>query len=238
MGPDFETHFALREHAPSSLNLSDEVVRRAQGCLLGQLAGDSLGSLVEFENPSEIARRYPDGPRELADGGTFDTLAGQPTDDSEMALMLARSILRVGRFDPAEACSAYAYWLASAPFDIGGTTRRALHPALTALSAGKDPESVADAARRAADDTSQANGALMRVSPLGIYGHALPADACARLARQDALLTHPNPRQDANAVFVVAIARAVATGCGPGRSTPSRWTGPWDRRRVPSVVRC
>ena len=27
---------------------------RAQGCLLGQLAGDALGSLVEFQSPEDI----------------------------------------------------------------------------------------------------------------------------------------------------------------------------------------
>nr|WP_235670380.1 ADP-ribosylglycohydrolase family protein [Prosthecochloris vibrioformis] len=52
---------------------------KAQGCLLGQLAGDALGSLVEFQSPDEIRRSYPDGVRELADGGTWNTIAGQPT---------------------------------------------------------------------------------------------------------------------------------------------------------------
>ena len=63
---------------------SDGIVNRAQGCLLGQLAGDALGSLVEFETPQAIHRMYPCGVRDLADGGTWDTLAGQPTDDSEL----------------------------------------------------------------------------------------------------------------------------------------------------------
>ena len=31
-------------------------VFRAQGCLLGQLAGDALGSLVEFQTPEQIRR--------------------------------------------------------------------------------------------------------------------------------------------------------------------------------------
>ena len=43
-------------------------IDRAQGCLLGQLAGDSLGSLVEFRSQEEILREYPNGVRELADG--------------------------------------------------------------------------------------------------------------------------------------------------------------------------
>ncbi len=49
--------------------------------------------------PTEVTSRYPDGPRELEDGGFWDILAGQPTDDSEMALALARSIVAEGRFD-------------------------------------------------------------------------------------------------------------------------------------------
>jgi len=49
---------------------------RAQGCLLGQLAGDALGSLVEFRPPEVIRRKYPAGVRELVDGGTWDTIAG------------------------------------------------------------------------------------------------------------------------------------------------------------------
>jgi hypothetical protein len=46
-----------------------QMLERAQGCLLGQLAGDSLGSLVEFRAPDDIRREYPKGVRELADGG-------------------------------------------------------------------------------------------------------------------------------------------------------------------------
>ena len=85
-----------------------EALSRAQGCLLGQLAGDALGSLVEFWETEEIREAYPQGVRELADGGTWDTIAGQPTDDSEMALSLARTIAQQGRYDPVEARKAYA----------------------------------------------------------------------------------------------------------------------------------
>ena len=63
--------------------LDAAVPLRARGCLLGQLAGDALGSLVEFRRPEDIRREYPNGVRELADGA-WNTIAGQPTDDSEM----------------------------------------------------------------------------------------------------------------------------------------------------------
>jgi ADP-ribosylglycohydrolase len=91
---------------------------RAQGCLLGQLAGDALGSLVEFQTPEQIRREYPSGIRELADGGTWNTIAGQPTDDSEMALLLACMLADQGRYDPEEARKAYLFWLDSGPFDL------------------------------------------------------------------------------------------------------------------------
>lgn len=40
---------------------------RAQACLLGQLASDSLGSLVQFKAASTIRSLYPEGIREQAD---------------------------------------------------------------------------------------------------------------------------------------------------------------------------
>src|SRR5436305_1448241 len=42
---------------------------RAQAVLLGQVLGDSLGSRVEGKPAAEIAHLYPEGLRELGDGG-------------------------------------------------------------------------------------------------------------------------------------------------------------------------
>jgi ADP-ribosylglycohydrolase len=172
------------------MTVDSKVLSRAQGCLLGQIAGDSLGSLVEFESPSAIHRKYPNVVRELADGGTWGTLAGQPTDDSEMALMLARSLVKLKRYDPAEARNAYQFWLASHPFDCGNT--------------------VASGLRGTANPESQANGALMRIRPLGIFCWNQPLERIAEFARQDARITHPHPVcLQANALFTMAIATAV-----------------------------
>ena len=189
------------------------VLARAQGCLLGQLGGDSLGGLVEFQSFSQIAQKYPDGLRLLEDGGTWSTLAGQPTDDSELALMLARSTLKEGTYDQQAAARAYAYWYESGPFDIGNTTRTALSAAADAVEAG---ESAAEAAMKAADKESQANGALMRVSPLGIIGAVTPSERLEEWARADAKLTHPNRvYQEANILFTFALSLAISTGKSP-----------------------
>lgn len=206
-------------------------LRRAQGCLLGQIAGDSLGSLVEFQSPSQIEARYPGGPRLLENGGCWNTLAGQPTDDSELALVLARTLARTGAYDADTVAAAYARWYHGwvaadqttpnpatvqswhTPFDVGNATGQALSPVTAAQVVGGGAAATAEAHANLA---SRANGALMRVSPLGIWGWNADASALADAARADARLTHPHPVcQECSAIYVVAIAHAIATGANP-----------------------
>ena len=178
------------------MNIEAETLSRAEGCLLGQLAGDALGSLVEFQSPSDIHRRYPNGVRELADGGTWNTIAGQPTDDSEMALMLARMLVRERRYDAEEARKGYVFWLNSDPFDCGSTIS-------SGLRGNPNPDRAT-------------NGALMRISPLGIFCCNSDLETTAQLARLDASLTHPHPVcLQANALYTMAIAQLIS-----GRKSP------------------
>ena len=179
-----------------AIDIPEGVLNRAQGCLLGQIAGDSLGSLVEFEDANTIRKLYPDGVRELADGGVWDTLAGQPTDDSEMALALARSLVRNEAFSINEVRASYVRWCRSGAFDIGTTTR-----------CGLKGDPILD---------SQANGALMRVSPLGIFGWRMEPEALAKLAAEDATITHPNRIcQQVNGLYATAVAGAIREGLAP-----------------------
>jgi ADP-ribosylglycohydrolase/fructose-1,6-bisphosphatase/inositol monophosphatase family enzyme len=165
---------------------------RAQGVLLGQVIGDSLGSRVEFKSGAEIAQLFPDGVRDLADGGPYHTIAGQPTDDSEMALTLARAILRHGGFDRDKVLDAYREWMQTRPIDIGETTERGLLGLHTT--------------------ESESNGSLMRVSPIGVWAMGDPSRAAAA-ARDDSALTHPNPVcVEACAALCAAIAAGVAGG--------------------------
>jgi len=200
-----EPEKAMQMHDAAALD-------RGRGCLMGQCAGDALGSLVEFQSPERIAARYPDGVRTLHDGGAFNTIAGQPTDDSEMALILARSIVRADGWLPEEAASAYVYWRTSGPFDIGATTSSALSKIAALLEKGS-PLPLGDGG----SGGSQANGSLMRVSPIGIWGHAMSPVDVAGFARQDSGLTHPNRIcLDSVSVFAFALAKAISEGCGPG----------------------
>ncbi len=178
------------------MQIDSGTLSRAEGCLLGQLAGDSLGSLVEFQTPAEIRRRYPDGVRKLENGGTWGTIAGQPTDDSEMALILARTLIKNGRYDANEAREAYVFWLNSHPFDCGSTVSTGL--------------------RGFPNRNSQANGAMMRISPLGIFCSNCDPERTSELAQQDASLMHPHPVcLQANALFAMSVAAAISTSNNP-----------------------
>jgi len=165
-------------------------LRRAQGALVGHVIGDSLGSLVEQKPAAEIAQLYPKGVRELADGGVYKTLAGQPTDDSEMAITLARVLARERQYDGAKVLDAYRAWLTSRPVDVAMTTERGL--------------------LGVAASESESNGSLMRVAPIGVWAAGDPSLA-ARTARDDSTLTHANPLcLEACAAYCAAIAAGVA----------------------------
>ena len=166
---------------------------RARGCLLGQLTGDALGTTVEFSKAAAIARRYPDGLRDIVGGGPFNVLPGQVTDDSELALSLARALAAHGADFDAIARS-YVEWCWSDPFDIGGTTLNAFH---FARGTAIDERTVAtNAADYNGHPSRQANGSLMRVSPLGIFGafadphRQKPQSFIALTRREDLQLSH------------------------------------------------
>ncbi|MBI2953033.1 MAG: ADP-ribosylglycohydrolase family protein [Chloroflexi bacterium] len=226
-----EAPFALARLEPGKNIANAGLLRRAQGCLLGQIAGDNLGGLVEFQWAAAIRR---DDLSVLRDGGVWRNLAGQPTDDSEMALCLARAIAHVKRYDPEAAAHLYYAWYRSHPFDIGNTTATALEGIREAdVRAGE----AALAASRAANASSQANGSLMRISPLGIAAHSLAPDQAAEMARRDSALTHPHVVcQESCAVYAVAIANAVASG--GSSSDVYRETLAWAQKscRAPEVI--
>jgi len=168
-----------------------EIVAHAQGALLGQLVGDALGSIVEFKTADEIRRLFPKGVTELVASPVFRTLPGQPTDDSEMALALARVMVTRGEYNASAVWDAYVRWHDSDPFDCGNT--------------------IAAAVAGVKNQTSQANGSMMRVCPIGIAGVQSSVENASWWARLDAGLTHPHPVcLNANSIFATAITVAIA----------------------------
>jgi ADP-ribosylglycohydrolase len=106
-----------------------------------------------------------------------------------MSLLLVRTLADQRRYDPEEAGKAYLFWLDSGPFDCGLT--------------------VAGGLRGRPNPVSQGNGAMMRISPLGIFGANHAPELVAEWAQQDASITHPHPVcQQANSLFTMAIAQS------------------------------
>ena len=194
---------AAREATPDAYDLcrpqrgavlaDDGVLQRVHGCWLGQLSGDALGSMVEFGSETRLRQTYPHGLRVIGSSSVWGTLAGQPTDDSELALMLARTLVADGAYAEDRVLAAYRWWHDSRPFDVGGTIGAAMsgHP----------------------DRASEANGALMRQSPLAIWGYALLPEELAAIVAADTRLTHPQPVcVDASVAFIVALAATIRDG--------------------------
>ena len=107
-----------------------------------------------------------------------------------------------GKYNQYIAAEEFSNWWISGPVDCGNTTRFAFEKNTLKSAA----EMMTDSAKF--NRNSQANGALMRIAPLAVFGarNNIPVAQIAFDARQDALLSHPHPIcQESNVAFVVAI---------------------------------
>lgn len=173
------------------------VLDKACGCLAGQFCGDAFGAQFEFMSGPRVAE-VTAADDAMKASGVWNTAAGQITDDSELALALIRSLKSSPEYNEKAAMREYVVWYQSHPFDIGGTTSQALS------SSGK---------RKNAE--SQANGAMMRVSPLAVRYYRDPTQAGA-MAFADAGLTHPSIIcRQANQAFARGIAFAIKNDTSP-----------------------
>jgi ADP-ribosyl-[dinitrogen reductase] hydrolase len=182
----------------------------ALGAVLGALVGDAAGAVLEFRKDrfsSDDVRRA----MRMPGGGCHDVLPGQITDDGELTLALRSALAQHGDpsadFPSDAVASAYAAWFASHPIDVG-TTCAAAFDVEDATSEGVGRRMAAQA--RLYGSASEANGALMRATPIATFYSAMPEDRIARCAALDAALSHPNVVCcDANALYCVAIAWLV-----------------------------
>ncbi len=191
--------------------ITPDLRNRARGVLLGQLVGDALGTTVEFKDPHTIQKLFPNKHREIIGQGPFNLLPGQVTDDSELALALARCLVQHG-FDTDARARAYAAWIASGPFDCGMATSAAFGGHSADVTA---QEMLARSQERNGAPSKQANGALMRISPLGIFGAFLDPALLQQRGAEDARFSHPSPVcQGANQVYLRAM-QALLHGATP-----------------------
>lgn len=178
------------------------------GSLVGLAVGDALGTTFEFERVEQPP--YPalaTGPAtDVVGGGPFELPAGAITDDTQMAVCLARSLLEKRELDLLDVATRYVAWSQHA-FDIGSQTGSSLSAIESGTSVGAAGRAVWHrSGRRAAG-----NGSLMRCAPIGVWFAGEPLEKIVEASLADSLITHADPRcAIACATFNAAIARGVA----------------------------
>jgi poly(ADP-ribose) glycohydrolase ARH3 len=172
----------------------DRRLDRARGALLGTFVGDALGMPFEGTPPAALPEQIEMLEARLG-RGTY-------TDDTQMAIALAESLLECGGVD--EEHLGRAFLAAYDPRRGYGSGTRAV----LALIAGGVP--VLEAAGRVFGGRgSLGNGAAMRVAPVAVL-YAGDQEALVDAARRSARVTHAHPVAiDAAATQAAAIAAAL-----------------------------
>jgi ADP-ribosyl-[dinitrogen reductase] hydrolase len=163
------------------------LAERYTGCLVGLACGDALGGPVEFQSRAWIAARFPDGVREMIGGGWLHLAPGEITDDTQMALAIARACTPED-IDLDQVAASFVAWYRSGPKDVGTTTAAAL----AAIANGASWQDAGEAVYRA-NPSGAANGALMRCAPIALRFRTDPA-RLVQASLDTARITHAAPR--------------------------------------------
>lgn len=188
-----------------SLSVRDELRDRYRGALAASAAGDALGATVEFMSREAIAQRYGQL-RDIVGGGWLHLPAGEVTDDTQMALCIARSLAERETFDPGDIAERFVEWCRSNPPDIGNTTR----DALARLAAGVPWDEAGQQTHLAMRPRDASNGSVMRCAPVALFARTDP-EANARYSADSSRITHANPLCIAGCVALNAAIAALLT---------------------------
>jgi len=186
-------------------------LQRYRGALLGFAVGDALGAPLQYLSRSEVRSRHPRPLRELVAGGPLTRAAGAPTDDTQVMLVLARSLLATRRFEPAAAAEALLDWYSGGPLEVGSLVARALD----LLERGEPWDWAGRLAWEESECLAAGSGALKRLPALALLLRGRPVEL-ARASRACSAITHYDPRcQDAAAVYCLLLAHFLSGGSRP-----------------------
>jgi len=174
--------------------ISKEILRdKFKGAILGCFLGDAFGSGFEGMHPdragfhmSILSKKFP----------------RQYTDDTDMTLALAESIIQSGKIDPEDIAKQFSLYCDLTRGYAIGTIK-----AVQALRAGMKWHQVA---RIVFEKGSFGNGAAMRVSPVGLFYHH-DLESLQEAAIKQANITHIHPLGQWGAVMqACSVGLAVA----------------------------
>ncbi|MFE3899096.1 ADP-ribosylglycohydrolase family protein [Streptomyces sp. NPDC059153] len=161
---------------PSVVDRQDRVA----GAVVGSAVGDALGAPFEFGPAGVYAARFPDGVGTMCGGGGWDP--GEATDDTQMAVLVAESLLERDGLDLPDMFGRFRRWARGGPKDIGLQTE-------DVLTSG-DPWDLAAALHFQVNGRAAGNGSLMRAAAPAVYFARAGRVATMDAGRRIAALTH------------------------------------------------
>ena len=137
---------------------------------------------------------------------------GEYTDDTQMALLIAESLLQGKGFQASDLAERFQTWARTAK-DVGIQTRTVVNMA----GYVRDPEGCSSQYHAAHPDSSAGNGAVMRCAPVALF--CLDSiDRLVELSRATARVTHYDAKAQSSCVILNAcIQAAICRGIRDGR---------------------
>jgi ADP-ribosyl-[dinitrogen reductase] hydrolase len=186
----------------------DAIRDRQIGTFLGLAVGDALGTTLEFRPRRSLTDLHTD----MIGGGAFSLAPGEWTDDTAMAVAMARSLVARKSFEPFDILNEWLAWYRDGKhsctgtcFDIGNATAAALR------AFERNPAALPEIRPDALG-----NGTLMRAAPAVLF--AANADEAGALSYAQSKLTHGEEAARATEVF----GRLLFTTARDGRLEPVR----------------
>ncbi|MFH8434826.1 ADP-ribosylglycohydrolase family protein [Streptomyces sp. NPDC018007] len=183
---------------------------RAAGAVVGSAAGDALGAPFEFGPAGVFTARFPDGAGTLCGGGGWDP--GEATDDTQMAVLVAESLLECDGLDLPELFGRFRRWAAGDPKDIGLQTEDVL--------TGGAPWDQAAALHFQVNGRAAGNGSLMRASTSAVYFARAGRTRTMEAARRIAALPHGDRAAWEGTAVLHELIRVALAGGDPLAAVP------------------
>ena len=182
----------------------EEIYDRARAAFIGMAIGDALGATVEFMTASEIAAKYGTF-RDIVGGGWLRLKPGQVTDDTEMALCIARAIVKNQAWSLEAVAGQFVTWLKSRPVDCGDTCRKGIRAYLLHGQLESPP-----------NEWDAGNGAAMRILPVALFSFP-DEELLKKYAVEQAHIAHNNPVSDAACICLGQLIQMALCGAEKSR---------------------
>ncbi len=182
-----------------------DLATRCAGAILGTAFGDALGAGVEGWPPGKIRLEHG----EVRDFLAARLGAGYYTDDTQMTLAMARSLLRCGRIDGADCARSCAEM-----FDPDRGYGRSALDILAALGKGAN---YAETGSMLFPEGSFGNGAAMRIAPVGLLCGEMDLSLMRAWVYESVRATHIHEEAIDGALVIAAAVGALSRRTGASR---------------------